>query len=95
MKKSDPLLEKIKAYNEAKAVVSSFDVLVRAIPSSLSRTEVRLPDYVPLVMAVKLKFCSGVTETSGSQSVSLAAFFLLLDEVLDFVAEDPFGCFWF
>lgn len=71
MKKSDPMLEKIEAFNEAQGVESSFGRLERVIPFLLSRTVRRLPGCVPQVMEVRLRFCGGVIEIGGSQSVSL------------------------
>ena len=72
MKTSDPLLERIEAYNEAqdggviiRRASKGYSLFVEEDGSPVARLR-------PLAAAMKLRCCGGATGTSGNPSASLA-----------------------
>ncbi|MFQ5401670.1 MAG: hypothetical protein ACE5E7_18990 [Anaerolineae bacterium] len=94
MKKSDPLLERIEAYNEAQGggvlirrASKGYSLFVEEDGSPIARLRpTGNGDEVEVLYWSHRERWESIGDFGGER--------MPLDEALDFVAEDPYGCLW-
>ena len=93
-KKSEPLLERIEAYNEAQGggviirrANKGYSLFIESDGSPIARLR-------PTGNGDEVEILWWSHGDKWEQIGEFGRVILPLDEALDFVAEDPYGCFW-
>jgi hypothetical protein len=94
MKKSDPVLEEIKAFNEAhgggviiRRAAEGYSLFVESDGTPIARLR-------PTGDGSEVEVLWWSHRDKWESIGDFGGVFLPLDEALDFVAEDPYGCLW-